>query len=53
MPNYLEERSRRHDYDDENYRKKKETFGTIVFISDEDLKAEDVYGYTVTAGSLK
>lgn len=40
---YLEERSRRHDYDDGNYRKKKETFGTIVFISDEDLKAEDVY----------
>ena len=29
--------------EERNYRKKKETFGTIVFISDEDLKAEDVY----------
>lgn len=40
---YLARAEEKHDFDPENYAKRKETFGVIVFESDQDLPPETVY----------
>lgn len=48
---YVEESIRKGDFDIEKYRKERDGFGTIVFISDLDLSEKKSTGYMTRGGS--